>query len=92
MKAPAVYADERAAQETSTLDIQRILNTCPTCSSDLEEQRCKLSCEKCGFYVSCADFCQSVAGPVPRAACVPSRLRLHFHLNVLVLSLPIRNL
>ena len=57
MKANVVYIDEQTAPELPALDLQRILNTCPTCSSELEEQRCKLSCEKCGFYVSCADFC-----------------------------------
>jgi hypothetical protein len=29
---------------------------CPNCSAELKEQRCKLSCPQCGFYLSCADF------------------------------------
>ena len=29
---------------------------CPTCSSRLEERRCKLICRKCGYFLSCADF------------------------------------
>ena len=29
---------------------------CPVCSQRLAELKCKLICEKCGYYMSCADF------------------------------------
>jgi hypothetical protein len=29
---------------------------CPVCSLRLSERRCKLLCERCGYYMSCADY------------------------------------
>jgi methionyl-tRNA synthetase len=29
---------------------------CPVCSSRLTSRKCKLICEKCGYYMSCADY------------------------------------
>ncbi len=41
----------------TTADPDRVMRTCPGCSAELEEHRCKLLCPNCGFYLSCADFC-----------------------------------
>src|SRR5579883_1923738 len=29
---------------------------CPVCSTRLTARKCKLLCEKCGYYMSCADY------------------------------------
>jgi hypothetical protein len=29
---------------------------CPVCSRRLESRRCKLVCNVCGYYMSCADY------------------------------------
>ncbi len=29
---------------------------CPVCSTRLAEMKCKLVCNKCGYYMSCADY------------------------------------
>ncbi len=42
-------ARERAAPEDPCL-------FCPCCSSRLAEIKCKLLCEQCGYYMSCADY------------------------------------
>jgi hypothetical protein len=29
---------------------------CPVCSLRLAERKCKLFCERCGYYMSCSDY------------------------------------
>jgi hypothetical protein len=29
---------------------------CPTCDARLISRKCKLLCERCGYYMSCADY------------------------------------
>ena len=29
---------------------------CPVCATRLTSRHCKLVCEKCGYYMSCADY------------------------------------
>jgi hypothetical protein len=29
---------------------------CPVCSTRLTARKCKLLCEQCGYYMSCADY------------------------------------
>jgi hypothetical protein len=39
-------------------DYNRVMRTCPVCSKELEERKCKLICTdpRCGYYMSCSDF------------------------------------
>jgi hypothetical protein len=41
------------AAESSGEDASRF---CPICSQRLESRRCKLVCNVCGYYMSCADY------------------------------------
>jgi len=41
------------ASGTSWEDASRF---CPICSQRLESRRCKLVCNVCGYYMSCADY------------------------------------
>jgi len=39
----------------SSLETEPMLY-CPVCSRRLAERKCKLFCEQCGYYMSCADY------------------------------------
>ena len=43
-------------QQPPVPEAEPVLCYCPNCASRLREFRCKLLCERCGFYLSCADF------------------------------------
>lgn len=44
--------------EQKTYDAERAIRTCPVCSKELAERKCKLYCPdpRCGYYLSCADY------------------------------------
>jgi hypothetical protein len=44
------------APETPKLRPLTASSFCPNCAAQLKEHRCKLSCPRCGFYLSCSDF------------------------------------
>jgi hypothetical protein len=29
---------------------------CPRCNNRLTQHKCKLTCDRCGYYMSCADY------------------------------------
>jgi hypothetical protein len=43
------------SQEQQTA-VEHPMSYCPVCSERLEPKRCKLVCEKCGYYLSCSDY------------------------------------
>jgi len=45
-----------AVPQTPKLRPLTAANFCPNCAAQLKEHRCKLSCPRCGFYLSCSDF------------------------------------
>jgi hypothetical protein len=45
-----------AATDECPLPSEHHSRSCPTCSSRLEDSRCKLICRTCGYFLSCADF------------------------------------
>lgn len=37
-------------------DPASVLSHCPVCSHELEQNRCKLVCRACGYFMSCSDY------------------------------------
>jgi len=46
----------QSASEASTHRQEDASRYCPVCSQRLESRRCKLICNVCGYYMSCADY------------------------------------
>lgn len=47
-------APETQASEQTTAEEPMLY--CPVCSKRLTSLKCKLICERCGYYMSCADY------------------------------------
>ena len=45
-----------SSQESSSHRQEDASRYCPLCSQRLESRRCKLICNVCGYYMSCADY------------------------------------
>ncbi|WP_433967408.1 hypothetical protein [Tunturiibacter gelidiferens] len=54
--APAAADHAATTCPNSSLPTEHHSRFCPTCSSRLEDSRCKLVCRTCGYFLSCADF------------------------------------
>ena len=49
-------AGNTAAEEMAAPGHEDASRYCPICSERLESRRCKLVCNGCGYYMSCADY------------------------------------
>jgi len=52
----AFLAEESTASHLSVAAREDASRFCPVCSRRLESRRCKLVCNVCGYYMSCADY------------------------------------
>jgi hypothetical protein len=48
--------DARAGGSDDAYPADEPMLYCPLCSSRLIARKCKLVCETCGYYMSCADY------------------------------------
>ena len=53
---PPRPARANAGSASSQLPQEDASRYCPVCSQRLESRRCKLICNLCGYYMSCADY------------------------------------
>jgi hypothetical protein len=49
-------AEEKPAMDARSASKEEPMLYCPVCSLRLTERKCKLFCERCGYYMSCADY------------------------------------
>ena len=49
------FKQETSAESSAHTEREPML-FCPVCSRRLAERKCKLYCEQCGYYMSCADY------------------------------------
>jgi hypothetical protein len=47
---------QRGAGVAVKHEVEHHCQICPTCGHRLEGHRCKLICNRCGYYLSCADY------------------------------------
>jgi len=47
---------EKSAQANAPPPHDEPMLYCPVCSKRLAARKCKLFCERCGYYMSCADY------------------------------------
>jgi hypothetical protein len=52
----SVESEDQNTQRPSSGKENEPMLYCPVCSTRLTELKCKLLCNKCGYYMSCADY------------------------------------
>ena len=48
--------ESTAAEPARPVEQEDASRYCPVCSQRLDSRRCKLVCNACGYYMSCADY------------------------------------
>jgi hypothetical protein len=47
---------QSGAEAPADAPLEHLCQVCPTCGSRLSSYRCKLVCNHCGYFMSCADY------------------------------------
>ena len=50
------FEPENEHQKNREEDAEQPMLYCPVCNHRLINRRCKLMCEQCGYFMSCADY------------------------------------
>jgi methionyl-tRNA synthetase len=50
------HSESAVSKESKQASAEEPMLYCPVCSRRLTERKCKLFCEQCGYYMSCADY------------------------------------
>jgi hypothetical protein len=50
------FSQTGAAFSAAVESVDHHCQICPTCGHRLHGHRCKLVCNQCGYYLSCADY------------------------------------
>ena len=55
---PSAAPKPLRVHDPSPSGAEKTMRTCPVCSAELHERKCKLFCPRpgCGYFLSCADF------------------------------------
>jgi Zn finger protein HypA/HybF involved in hydrogenase expression len=55
-QAPDSEAAEATTSESAAIETTEAMLYCPVCNTRLTSRKCKLLCEQCGYFMSCADY------------------------------------
>jgi ribosomal protein L32 len=53
---PEISQSGATCADSDATPVEHHCQVCPTCGNRLTGHRCKLVCNHCGYYLSCADY------------------------------------